>query len=96
MKLVNIVRILNSEILKGNEYISKSGNICSKEQMLKEVKKEYLKKVDNGSLDMSVSLSDYLEYEYNRGIKCVDVIKLLSNKYGINYKSVKEKRGFIE
>jgi hypothetical protein len=96
MKLVNIIRILNNEINKGNDFISKNGNICSKEQMLKEVKKDYLRKVDNGSLDMTVSLSDYISKECDNFIKCVDVISLLSDNYGINYKPVSEKRGIIE
>lgn len=94
MKVTNIIRILQNEINKGNIYISRTGNICSEDTILKEVKKEYFRKIDNDELDISISLSEYMHYKYNIGIKCEDVVELLKNKYGINYVSHKERRNY--
>lgn len=86
MKRYNISRKLYEELVKGNEYVLKNGSVVDKDCLLKRIKKEYINGVRDGSIDMTLSYQEYVEYQLNKATKCEDILKLLKNKYGIDYK----------
>lgn len=83
MRKANIIDYLKRELVKGKEYIVKDGDIVSKEFVLNNIKKDYIKSIEDGSIDMTLSYSEYEEYHLAKAVKVDDILNCLVNKYGI-------------
>ena len=88
----NIIRIMLSEIEKGNIYLMKNGNAVSEEILEKDIQKDYFEGLKSGSVSGSVSFNDFKSEKLSRMIKLESVIEDMANAYGIVY----NKTGMVE
>ena len=88
----NIIRIMLSEIEKGNIYLMKNGNAVSEEILEKDIQKDYFEGLKSGVVSGSVSFNDFKSEKLSNMIKLESVIEDMANAYGIVY----NKTGMVE
>ena len=58
-KRTNIIRIINDEIKKGNNYVAPNGIFVSEDMLNREIIDRYKRDLTSGSIDFSVSREQY-------------------------------------
>ena len=71
----NIIRMLKSEIEKGNTIILTNGNFVNEEYLLNDILKSFTDDLKSGKIDMSVTPDDYKNKKLSECIKATDLLK---------------------
>lgn len=81
-KRTNIIRILNAEVIKGNNFITKNGNVVSVAMTENYIKEAFIRDLRNDVIPMTYNYEDY-KASYMENYIPVDAVLKVLNDLGI-------------
>lgn len=78
-KRTNILRIIENEITKGNNYVVENGNFVNADMLEKEIKADFVRALNTGSLDISISFEKYKKDKLEGMKNASDLINHINN-----------------
>ena len=87
-KRTNIIRMLKTEIDKGNIILLSNGNFVNQEYIINDLLKDFTEELKNGKIEMTETPESYCNKKLSECIKAQDILTLLENTLNIIHEDV--------